>query len=63
MYYCNFRTTRWLDRCIKVHKNPETQSIFPIVQGTLFPDLRKESVEQHIKRDVRGYAIGGLRFS
>ncbi|KAF7272886.1 hypothetical protein GWI33_014364 [Rhynchophorus ferrugineus] len=54
------RTTRWLDRCIKAHENPETQNIFPIVQGTLFEDLRRISVSEHIKRDVNGFAIGGL---
>lgn len=54
------RTTRWLDRCIAAHKNPETQNIFPIVQGTLYPDLRKISVGDLTKRNVRGFAIGGL---
>ncbi|XP_060517767.1 queuine tRNA-ribosyltransferase catalytic subunit isoform X2 [Cylas formicarius] len=54
------RTTRWLDRCLTAHKNPECQSIFPIVQGTLYEDLRKISVADHMKRDVNGYAIGGL---
>lgn len=54
------RTTRWLDRCIKAHKNPNTQNIFPIVQGTLYPDLRELSAKDHVQRDVRGFAIGGL---
>ncbi|KAJ8929321.1 hypothetical protein NQ314_018029 [Rhamnusium bicolor] len=54
------QTTRWLDRCLKSHANPETQSIFPIVQGTLYEDLRVISANDHIKRDVNGYAIGGL---
>lgn len=56
-----YRTTRWLDRCLSVHKNPNTQNIFPIVQGTLYEDLRKISVAEHIKRNVNGFAIGGLR--
>lgn len=55
------RTTRWLDRCIAANKNPSTQNLFPIVQGGLFPDLRKISLEQLIARDAPGYAIGGLR--
>lgn len=54
------RTTRWLDRCLKAHQNPETQNIFPIVQGTLYQDLRRISVADHVKRDVNGFAIGGL---
>ncbi|KAJ3655153.1 hypothetical protein Zmor_014291 [Zophobas morio] len=54
------RTTRWLDRCLKAHQNPDTQNIFPIVQGTLYEDLREKSAKDHIERDVRGFAIGGL---
>ncbi|XP_067001885.1 queuine tRNA-ribosyltransferase catalytic subunit [Anabrus simplex] len=54
------RTTRWLDRCLKAHKKPETQNIFPIVQGGLDSALRAESARQLTKRDVRGFAIGGL---
>ncbi|XP_071517159.1 queuine tRNA-ribosyltransferase catalytic subunit 1 isoform X2 [Panulirus ornatus] len=55
-----YRTTRWLDRCMKANENPERQSLFPIIQGGLFPDLRKISLEQLIARDAPGYAIGGL---
>lgn len=54
------RTTRWLDRCLEAHGKPESQSIFPIVQGTLFEDLRQISAHDHMKRDVNGFAIGGL---
>ncbi|XP_018574043.1 queuine tRNA-ribosyltransferase catalytic subunit [Anoplophora glabripennis] len=54
------RTTRWLDRCLKAHQNPDSQNIFPIVQGTLYEDLRIISANDHIKRNVHGYAIGGL---
>ncbi|XP_066138473.1 queuine tRNA-ribosyltransferase catalytic subunit isoform X2 [Euwallacea fornicatus] len=54
------RTTRWLDRCLHAHENPTIQNIFPIVQGTLYEDLRRISVADHIKRDVNGFAIGGL---
>ncbi|XP_044748303.1 queuine tRNA-ribosyltransferase catalytic subunit [Coccinella septempunctata] len=53
------RTTRWLDRCLKAHKR-EDQSLFPIVQGTLYEDLREQSAKDLIQRDVHGYAIGGL---
>nr|CAD7257307.1 unnamed protein product [Timema shepardi]CAD7568065.1 unnamed protein product [Timema californicum] len=54
------RTTRWLDRCLKAHKNPETQNIFPIVQGGLNFELRTQSALQLTKREVNGFAIGGL---
>ncbi|CAH1117969.1 unnamed protein product [Phaedon cochleariae] len=54
------RTTRWLDRCIEAHANPETQNVFSIVQGTLYEDLRRRSAADLVKRDVNGYAIGGL---
>lgn len=56
-----FRTTRWLDRCIKAHKKPDKQNLFPIVQGGLDAKLRTESAKQLIERDVAGFAIGGLR--
>lgn len=54
------RTIRWLDRCLKAHQRPHDQNIFPIVQGGLYPELRKQCVQELIKRDVPGYAIGGL---
>lgn len=56
------RTSRWLDRCLSAHRNPDFQNIFPIVQGGLDKDLRQMSAEGHIKRNVNGYAIGGLRY-
>ncbi|KAF7998399.1 hypothetical protein HCN44_009797 [Aphidius gifuensis] len=54
------RTTRWLDRCLAADKRPHEQSIFPIVQGALDENLRRQSAEEHIKRDVNGFAVGGL---
>ena len=54
-------TTRWLDRCLKAHKNADTQNIFPIVQGGLDIALRTESAKQLVQREVAGFAIGGLR--
>ncbi|XP_013776463.2 queuine tRNA-ribosyltransferase catalytic subunit 1-like [Limulus polyphemus] len=54
------RTIRWLDRCIKSHQKPQKQNIFPIVQGGLDSELRKKCVEELVKRDVPGFAIGGL---
>lgn len=55
------RTSRWLDRCLKAHKRPNEQSIFPIVQGLLNHDLRKQSAQEHMSKNVNGFAIGGLR--
>nr|BAN21245.1 tRNA-guanine transglycosylase [Riptortus pedestris] len=54
------RTIRWLDRCIQAHKRDDEQSIFPIVQGGLDKDLRKKCVSELVKRNVRGFAVGGL---
>lgn len=54
------RTIRWVDRCLEAHENPQTQSIFPIVQGGLDEKLRIECVSQLTKRKVNGFAIGGL---
>ncbi|GFY67199.1 queuine tRNA-ribosyltransferase catalytic subunit 1 [Trichonephila inaurata madagascariensis] len=54
------RTYRWLDRCIKQHKKIKSQNLFPIVQGGLDPELRKQCVDELLKRKVAGYAIGGL---
>ena len=54
------RTTRWLDRCIDAHKNPDTQALFGIIQGSMYEDLRAVSAEQITSRDLPGYAIGGL---
>ncbi len=53
------RTHRWAQRC-KVAKSCETNSLFGIVQGAIFEDLRKESAQTLIEIDFDGYAIGGL---
>lgn len=55
-----YRTTRWLDRCIKAHSRPDEQSLFPIIQGGTDPTLRTASLKELISRDMPGYAIGGL---
>ncbi|XP_046961779.1 queuine tRNA-ribosyltransferase catalytic subunit [Vanessa cardui] len=54
------RTSRWLDRCLEAHKRPDDQNIFPIVQGLLNPELRRQSAQEHMTKDVNGFAIGGL---
>uniref|UniRef100_A0A182N6C1 Queuine tRNA-ribosyltransferase catalytic subunit 1 n=1 Tax=Anopheles dirus TaxID=7168 RepID=A0A182N6C1_9DIPT len=54
------RTIRWLDRSIAAHGRDDEQSIFPIVQGGLQPDLRRVCADELTKRNTRGFAVGGL---
>ncbi len=58
-------THRWLDRGLNHFKSTEPpyandQSIFPIVQGSIYHDLRKESAEFVAGKNCHGNAIGGL---
>jgi queuine tRNA-ribosyltransferase len=58
-------THRWLKRCIKYHDETppqygHTQSLFPIVQGSVFKDLRTQSAEFIAEQGAPGNAIGGL---
>ena len=53
------RTHRWLFRCIESHKR-ENQTLFPIVQGSVYDDLRIESAKVISSVDAAGYAIGGV---
>lgn len=58
-------THRWLDRCIKRFNETEPiyghkQELFPIIQGSVFGDLREESTTYCLKHDTNGIAIGGL---
>ncbi len=52
------RTIRWAKRGKDVHSNLR-QSLFGIVQGGEYEDLRKYSAEETVKLDFDGYAIGG----
>jgi queuine tRNA-ribosyltransferase len=54
------RTIRWAKRGKEVHRFPEEQALFGIVQGGPFKDLRQRSIEELIKIDFPGYSIGGL---
>lgn len=54
------RTTRWAARCKVAHARPDEQALFGIVQGAMYPDLRRESAAQIVDLDLPGYAIGGL---
>lgn len=53
------KTIEWAKRAKHAHKNP-AQSLFCIVQGGVYRDLREHSVEEMIKLDFPGYAIGGV---
>ncbi len=72
-YPCDYRyamesmklTHRWLDRCIEHFDKGKAlygydQTLFPIVQGSTFKDLRKISAEEISERNRFGNAIGGL---
>jgi queuine tRNA-ribosyltransferase len=54
------RTTRWAERCLKAHQRPSDQALFGIVQGGMYPDLRKQSAQELVSLDFPGYAVGGL---
>jgi len=58
-------THRWLDRCIErfdetEHFYEHPQVLFPIVQGSVYDDLRKQSAEVIASKNCFGNAIGGL---
>ena len=58
-------TQRWLDRCFNQYERTQPkygyhQSLFPIVQGCTFPDLRASAAEFVKQYNADGYAIGGL---
>lgn len=58
-------THRWLDRCIDRFNSTEPlyghqQNLLPIVQGSVYPDLRKISAEYAAQKDQPAMAIGGL---
>ena len=61
------RTLRWAERCLsrhreltaeRVHRPP--QALFGIVQGSVYPDLRRDCAQALVQFDLPGYAIGGL---
>ena len=58
-------TQRWLDRCMNQFektspKYGHSQSLFPIVQGAVYPDLRAIAAKNVLQYNSDGYAIGGL---
>ena len=54
------RSMDWAARCKVVWEAPTGRGLFGIVQGGVFPDLRRESVEALTAIGFDGYAIGGL---
>ena len=54
------RSLRWLDRCIKAHKRKDEQNLYGIVQGGINVELRKSACIEWKKRNLPGYAIGGM---
>ena len=54
------RTSRWAERGLKAHKNPERQALFGIVQGGGHKALREQSARDLVSLDFPGYSIGGL---
>lgn len=58
-------TQNWLERYLKRFDETEplygySQTVFPIIQGCVYPDLRKQAVEHAVSFNREGYAIGGL---
>ena len=58
-------THGWLERCVERYNETEPlygyhQTLFPIVQGCVYPELRRESAHFAANLDAEGYAIGGL---
>ncbi|HKC51897.1 MAG TPA: tRNA guanosine(34) transglycosylase Tgt [Myxococcota bacterium] len=50
---------RWLERCGHAHRGSD-QSLFPIVQGSVYLELRELCAREIVKFDAPGYAIGGV---
>ena len=53
------RSIRWAVRCKKAHQN-DRQLLFGIIQGSVYQDLRRISLEKLEKLNFPGYGIGGL---
>jgi queuine tRNA-ribosyltransferase len=61
----NELTVRWAKRAFDHYRTTEPryghhQALFPIVQGAVYPDVRRESARALVDLDAEGYAIGGL---
>ena len=56
----NEMTLRWAHRCKEQHDAAGAQTLFGIVQGSTYPELREKSAKSLVEIDFEGYAIGGL---
>lgn len=56
------RTARWAERCYRYweESTPQEQALFGIIQGSVYEDLRRYSVELTAAFDFPGFAIGGV---
>jgi len=55
------RSLRWAKRCLSEHNKYDTDNaLFAIVQGSVYPELRRENALELIEMDFDGFAIGGL---
>lgn len=54
------RTLRWAERCLAAHGRPEDQALFGIVQGSTYPELRRDCARALADLDFPGYAVGGV---
>ncbi len=54
------RSIRWAKRSLNSHREQERQSLFAIIQGGMFEDLRLQCAHELMEMDFPGYAIGGL---
>jgi len=53
-------SSRWAGRCREAWQHRQSQSLFGIVQGGMYPDLRKRSLEMLEELDLPGIALGGF---
>ena len=52
------RTSRWAERGLKAHANPDRQGLFGIIQGAGFEDLRRQSAKDVIHVPFRAIRVG-----
>ena len=52
-------TAQWAERSISTHRS-KSQALFGIVQGSIYPDLRRRSAMQITSLGFEGFAVGGL---
>lgn len=54
------RSGRWARRCREARRQGDGAALFGIVQGGMYPDLRRQSAEELLAIGFEGYALGGL---